>query len=178
MHNLGVHWIDMFRWLLEDEVETVTGMVSHTQHSTDVEDNSFGILRFRGGATATLDISYSVPRSYPAGRDLFVSVRGTLGTISWSPAWGGSDDEVFLVSDRVDYEDAPVNTLQIGSRSVQGYGGVSGLAYLRETINALSEGRDPAITGADGLRAMEVVEAIYQSADSGRAVGVTYQDLG
>jgi predicted dehydrogenase len=176
MHNLGVHWIDLFRWFLEDEAQTVTGMVSHTQHSLDVEDNSFAIMRFRGGATATLDISYSVPKAYPAGRDLFLSVRGTLGTISWSPAWGGSDDEVFLVSDHVDYEDGPVNTLQIGSRAVTGYGGISGFAYLRETIDAITEGREPAITGSDGLRAIEVVEAIYQSADTGRAVDVAYQD--
>ena len=177
MHNLGVHWVDLFRWFLEDEVQTVTGMVSHTQHSTDVEDNSFGILRFRGGATATLDISYSVPKSYPAGRDIFIAIRGTLGTISWSPAWGGSDDEVLLVSDHVDYEDGPVNTLQIGSRSVQGYGGISELAYLRETVNAITEGRDPDITGVDGLRALEVAEAVYQSAETGQAVDVAYQDL-
>ncbi len=177
MHNLGVHWIDLFRWFLEDEVQTVTGMVSHTQHSLDVEDNSFGIMRFGNGATATLDISYSVPKAYPAGRDLFVAVRGTLGTISWSPAWGGSDDEVFLVSDHVDYEDGPVNTLQIGSRSVAAYGGVSGLAYLRETVNAITDGREPDITGVDGLRAMEVVEAYYESIATGRAIDVTYQTL-
>ena len=177
MHNLGVHWIDLFRWVLEDEVDSVTGMVSNAQHKMDVEDNSFGILRFRGGATATLDISYSVPRSYPAGRDLFVSVRGTQGTVSWSPAWGGTADEVFIVSDHPDYTDGPVGTLQIGSREVPGYGGISGLAYLRNTVGAIADGRKPDITGLDGLRALEVVEAIYESAEMGRAVTVAYRDV-
>lgn len=176
MHNLGVHWIDLFRWVLEDEVDSVMGMVSNAQHKLDVEDNSFGILRFRGGATATLDISYSVPRSYPAGRDLFVSVRGTQGTVSWSPAWGGTADEVFIVSDHPDYTDGPVGTLQIGSREVPGYGGISGRAYLRNTVGAIADGRQPDITGLDGLRALEVVEAIYESAETGRAVTVAYRD--
>ena len=31
MHNLGVHWIDLFRWMLDDEVESAVGMVSHLQ---------------------------------------------------------------------------------------------------------------------------------------------------
>ena len=54
---------------------------------------------------------------------------------------------------------------------------ISGLAYLRETVNAITEGREPDITGSDGLRAIEVVEAIYESAHTGRAVDVAYQDL-
>lgn len=177
MHNLGVHWIDLFRWLLKDEVETVTGMVSHAQHRLDVEDNSFAIARFRGGATATLDISYSVTKDYPAGRDLFIAIRGTRGALSWSPAWGGTADEVFLVSEHPDYTDGPVCRVQVGSRAVPGYGGISGLAYLRHTAEALAAGKAPGVTGLDGLRAMEVVEAIYASAESGRAVRVEYRDV-
>ena len=172
LHNLGVHWIDLFRWFLKEEVASVTGMVSHIQHRLDVEDNSFGILRFTGGATAALDISYSVPQFFPAGRDLFISVRGTQGALSWSPAWGGTADEVFIVSDHPDYIDGTVSTLQIGSRAVPGYGGISGLAYLRETAEAILAGRRPEVTGIDGLRALEVVEALYESSETGRAVSV------
>ncbi|MDA0746097.1 MAG: Gfo/Idh/MocA family oxidoreductase [bacterium] len=176
MHNLGVHWIDLFRWMLKDEVAQATGMVSHKQHNLDIEDNSFGILRFEGGAMATLDISYSVPKAFPAGRDLFINIRGTLGAVSWSPAWGGTADEVCIVSDHPDYADGPVTTLQIGSRSVPGYGGISGLAYLREMVEAIAAGKTPEITGVDGLRAMEVAEAVYESAETGRAVTVVRKD--
>jgi len=172
MHNLGVHWIDLFRWLLQDEVQEATGMVSHLQHGLDVEDNSFALLRFCGGATATLDIGYSVPAEYPAGRDLFIGIRGTRGALSWSPAWGGTADEVFVCSDGSDFADGPVRTFQIGSRAVPGYGGISGLAFLRETVEAMVAGRPPEITGVDGLRALEVVEAVYESAATGRTVTV------
>jgi predicted dehydrogenase len=175
MHNLGVHWIDLFRWLLEDEVQEVTGMVSHMQHHVEVEDNSFALLRFEGGATASLDISYSVPNGYPAGRDLFIGIRGTRGALSWMPAWGGTADEVFVCSDREDMVDGPVRTFQIGSSEVGGYGGISGLVYLRETAAAIAAGRPPEITGLDGLRALQVVEAVYKAADTGRAVAVDYQ---
>ncbi len=176
MHNLGVHWIDLFRWFLQDEVISASGMISHAQHHLNVEDNSLAIIRFKGGAIASLDISYSVPPQYPAGRDLFIGIRGTRGSISWSPAWGGNSDEVFLVSNHPNYADAPVRTLQIGSRAVPGYGGISGLAYLRETVGAIIQNQTPGITGQDGLRAMEVVEAIYESAHTGRTIEVKHLD--
>ncbi len=172
MHNLGTHWIDLFRWFLQDEVGQATGMVSHQQHHLDIEDNSFGIVRFNRGATATLDISYSAPKAYPAGRDLFIGLRGTLGTVSWSPAWGGTADEVFVVSDHPDFPDGPVTTLRIASGTVEGYGGVSGRVYLSATVNAILDGKPPGISGMDGLRAVEVVEAIYASAETGRVVTV------
>ncbi len=172
MHNLGTHWIDLFRWFLQDEVRLATGMVSHLQHHLDIEDNSFGIVKFRSGATATLDISYSVPKAYPAGRDLFIGLRGTLGSASWSPAWGGTADEVFVVSDHPDFAGGPQTTLRIASQATDGYGGVSGRMYLNETVDAILDGRTPGITGMDGLRAVEVVEAIYASAETGRVVTV------
>ena len=117
-----------------------------------------------------------MPADYPAGRDLYIGIRGTGGAISWSPAWGGTADEVFLVSDHPTYADSPVCTLQIGSRPIQGYGGISGRAYLRATSEAIAAGRSPEITGVDGLRAMEVVEAVYESADTGRTVDVVHRD--
>ena len=35
------------------------------------------------GTIAALDISYTVPDAFPFGRDLYLSVRGTQGVISW-----------------------------------------------------------------------------------------------
>ncbi|MFC1526402.1 Gfo/Idh/MocA family protein [Candidatus Latescibacterota bacterium] len=175
LHNLGVHWIDLFRWLLQDEVQAVTAMVSHQQHGLEVEDAGFSLLRFAGGATASLDISYSVPDGYPAGRDLFISLRGTEGALSWSPAWGGTADEVFVCSSRPNLADGPVRRMQISSREVGGYGGISGLVYLRSLADALLAGQPPEVTALDGLRAMEVVEAAYESAETGRTVTVEYR---
>jgi len=174
MHNLGVHWIDLFRWLLEDEVESVTGMVSHEQHGLDVEDAGLALLRFGRGAVASLDISYSVPEGYPAGRDLYIGLRGTEGALSWSPAWGGTADEIMVCSGLAEHRDAPLRHLQIASQQATGYAGICGLAYVRQAIADLAAGQPPAITGMDGLRALEVVEAVYAAASSGRQVQVGY----
>ena len=49
MFNLGVHWIDLYRWLLADEVvEVIAKNVRANQHY-DIEDNSFALLTFSRG---------------------------------------------------------------------------------------------------------------------------------
>ena len=70
MHNLGVHWIDLFRWLLEDEVVEVTGRSIHFGVGHDVEDAALAFITFAGGAVLTLDVSYSVPDAFPGGREM------------------------------------------------------------------------------------------------------------
>ena len=79
---------------------------------------------------------------------------------------------MFFCSGRAEAADGPVRTLRIASNAAPGYGGISGLAYLRETVADLLEGRQPQVTGEDGLRALEVVEAVYESAASGQRVTV------
>jgi predicted dehydrogenase len=45
-----------------------------------------------------------------------------------------------------------------------------GLGFLADLLSSVRTGKPPAITGQDGLKALEVVEAIYQSAETGRSV--------
>ncbi len=47
------------------------------------------------------------------------------------------------------------------------------LALIRDFVSAVDERREPTITGYDGLKAVEVTEAAYRSAASGRAVAVS-----
>ena len=65
MFNLGVHWIDLYRWLLSDEVVEVIGKTVRVNQQYDIEDNCFAFLSFSRGTVLALDISYTVPDSYP-----------------------------------------------------------------------------------------------------------------
>lgn len=172
MHNLGVHWIDLFRWLFEDEIVSVQGMVTRNTPAITVEDGSFALAKFSKGAVAILDISYSVPASYPHGRDLYIGIRGTRGTISWSPAFGGIGDELFLCSDAPGYGGAPLRRFSFTARNVPGYCGIMGVEFIEDFVAAIREDGEPLITAEDGARALDVVEAIYRSAETGREVAL------
>jgi predicted dehydrogenase len=172
MHNLGVHWIDLFRWLLDDEVVEVVGKTVRVNQEYDIEDNSFALLTFSRGAVAALDISYTVPDSYPHGRDLYLGVRGTHGVLSWSPSFEGVRERLLACSDAAEFGAAPRREINFELETAPGYAGVMGVEYLRELAAAIRTGSEAPITGEDGLRALEVVEAIYESAETGRAVRI------
>ena len=170
MMNLGVHWIDLFRWILEDDVAEVSGQNVKINQTYDIEDNSFAHIRFSGGALVALDISYTVPDSYPYGRDLFLAVRGTTGAISWAPAYEGEKDLLHVCSDHPDFAGSPRRQLAFELESAEGYSGIMGLKYVIDFAEAIIVDREPAITGADGVYALRVVEAIYRSAREKRWV--------
>jgi predicted dehydrogenase len=170
MYNLGVHWIDLYRWLLGDEVAQVSGKNVKINQEYDIEDNSFALLTFRRGTVVALDISYTVPDSYPYGRDLYLGLRGTGGVLSWAPSFEGVKERLFVCSDSGEFAAAPRRHIDFELQAHPGYTGILGVHFLTDLAASIRAGSKPAITGEDGLRALEVVEAVYQSAATGRSV--------
>ena len=179
MYNLGVHWIDLFRWMFEEDVVEASGENVKVNTQYDIEDNSFALLRFSGGPSAglragaivALSISYTVPDAFPYGRDLYISVRGTQGVISWAPAYEGEKDVLFVCSDHPDFRGSP-KRLSFELPPVKGYSGMMGLEYVKDFADAVLTNRPPAISGEDGVAALRVVEAVYRSAQEKRWVKV------
>jgi predicted dehydrogenase len=167
MYNLGVHWIDLFRWLLEDEVVDAVGRNVHVNREHDVEDSSLALLTFSHGTVLSLDISYMVPDAYPAGRDLYLAMRGTRGVVQWSPSFEGTREELFVCTD------APRRvTFEIEPRP--GYAGIMTVRYLEALARSIREGAPPPVSGEDGARVLEIVERIYDSAPA--ASRLVYDD--
>ena len=121
MYNLGVHWIDLYRWLLGSEVSAVMGKNVHVNQKYEIEDNSFALCTFANGATLALDISYTVPDSYPFGRDLYLAIRGTEGCMSFAPAFEGTRQTLFVCSNDPRFGGAPRKTIQFELENTPGY---------------------------------------------------------
>ena len=170
MLNLGVHWIDLYRWLLADEVVEAIGKNASINAQYDVEDNSFALLTFSRGTVLALDISYTVPESYPFGRDLYLALRGASGVLSWSPSFEGVKESLFVCGNAGEFSQASNQHVDFELPQLPGYAGVMGHHFLTDFMASIRSGKPPAITGHDGLRALEVVEAIYQSAESARTI--------
>ena len=168
MYNLGVHWIDLFRWLLDSEVTEVLGKNVQVNDKYDIEDNSFALCTFDDGATLALNISYTVPDSYPHGRDLYLAIRGTEGCLNYTPAFEGTRQSLFVCSNDPRFGGAPRKTIDFELEAAPGYCGSLGREYVAEIAEDIRRRRTPKIGGHDAVKALEVVEAIYRSSQSGR----------
>lgn len=175
MYNLGVHWIDLVSWLIDQRAVSALAKNVKVNQEYNIEDNSFAMLTYENGPVLSLDISYTVPESFPHGRDLYISIRGTKGVISWAPAFEGESDELFICSDHESFRAAPRQKRNYEIQSSGGYAGIMGLEYLQDITHSILKNTPPFITGEDGIYALKVAEAIYQSAESGRSVAVNYK---
>ncbi len=175
MWNLGVHWIDYFRWLTGCEVVRVSGAVSGPagEPERDIEDSAQAVLTFDSGATAILDISYGLTSDYPGKRDIYVAMRGTLGAFAWAPAWQCLTDELLLVSEHASLAEADrCREIEVASRDIPGYCGNMAWQWLKD-FAAACRGEDRSLpTAADILAAVQVADAFYRSVTSGRAEAV------
>ncbi|MFZ5859596.1 MAG: Gfo/Idh/MocA family oxidoreductase, partial [Spirochaetota bacterium] len=52
------------------------------------------------------------------------------------------------------------------------WGSDANQAMIEEFISAIQEGRQPAVTGEDGLAAVRIIEAAYKSIQEGKAIMV------
>ena len=174
MYNLGVHWIDLYRWLLNSEITEVTGKNVHVNKAYNIEDNSFAIATFENGTTLALDISYTVPDSYPYGRDLYLGIRGTEGCINFTPAFEGTKQSMMICSNNVKFGGAPRQTINFELDNIPGYCGSLGLEYVNEIACNIINRTTPFIGGNDAVKVLEVVEGIYEAASSGCSTTVKY----
>jgi UDP-N-acetylglucosamine 3-dehydrogenase len=159
MLDLGVHVADLARWFM-GEVESVSGQVATLGKNIGVEDNGAAILKFRSGAMAVIEASWTSRPALSAteiygseGRIMAGYPRVDIAVLKpdGSPVAGFERDEIMQRFDPRDW-----------------------LAASRDLANsfvAAIEGKTPANpSGEDGMRAIEIIEACYRSSRSGSAI--------
>lgn len=164
--DLGVHKVDLMRWLLDEEFTEVFAYKATRDKKkadgtpVDVEDNMTGVLRSESGVIGTIATSWT----YYGPEDnssVFYCERGILSVLT---------DPEFMV--KVDYPDGTGERYivpGVGSNERPVKSGIPD-----EFISAILEDRAPAITGEDGYNSLAVAVALDASATSGRPAAVQH----
>jgi predicted dehydrogenase len=162
--NQGVHTVDLLLWLMGD-VERVYARTVTALHEIEVEDTVVATLEFRSGAIGTLEAGTSV---YP-GYQRRVELTGSEGTM-------------IIEHDRIVAADlrTPDSTLispsagdQNASASSPIVSDVSGHRRLIEDfLRAIETDSLPVCDGREGRRSVALIEAIYESSQTGWPVKI------
>jgi predicted dehydrogenase len=150
-----VHLADVLAWTLQSDVTDVYATANDLLYpgETDVETGGIVMLSFANGAFATIDCSWSKPPYYPTWGGLALDLIGEKGLVT-----ANAFKQVMTVY-RHDLQ-----------RPTYAYwGSDANQAMVDEFVNCIRENRAPAVTGEDGLRAVRVVEAAYQSIAAGES---------
>jgi predicted dehydrogenase len=148
----GVHVIDLIRWFA-GEIEQVYSKVETKFWDIEVEDNAFAILTCKNNVTAMFHVSWTNWRNIFSfelfGSDGYLVVNGLGG--SYGPEtleWGKRKQEGGRPDIKL-FEYPPSD--------------ISWEMEWKEFRMAIEEKRQPLKNGTDGLRANQVVEAMYES---------------
>ena len=148
----GVHIIDLIRWF-GGEIKEVYGKVETKFWEMQVEDNAFAILKTAEDVTASFHVSWT------NWKNIFsFEIFGTDGYLKIEGLGGSYGEE----------------TLETGIRKKEGgkpnieifefeNGDVSWINEWFEFKHSVCENKEVNGSGIDGLRAIEVIEAIYKS---------------
>ncbi len=152
--NHAVHQIDMLGWMmgLPQEVTAVMANVAHD--NAEVEDLSVAICRYPG-ALAT--VTSSVVHHGDEQKLVFQCDKARIGApwdiyASVSKASGFPQRNEKLETELAAYYEGLSKLEHIGHEG-----------QIDDVLSALETGREPAITGYDGKRTIELITAIYKA---------------
>lgn len=168
--NQCIHNIDLLRWMMGDEAVEVMAYTDNLAHPyIQAEDLGLAIVRFAGGAYGVIEGTTSV---YPHNLEETLYLFGENGTVKA----GGKSVNIIEEWDFRDGRGDPATIkMQFGENppNVYGYGHTP---LYRDMIAAVREDRAPYVDGRAGMRALEMVLAIYLSAAEYRPVALPLSD--
>lgn len=143
-----VHVADVLRWYMGCEVTEVYAQVTSILHpELAVETAGLVMLTFENGCFASIDCSWSRPPYYPTWGNVKIEIVGENGLLTLDAFKQG----------------ITVYSHQTQRPAWHYWGSDSNQAMVDEFIAACQQNRVPSVTGYDGYKATEIVEAAYRS---------------
>ena len=169
LHWLGIHTIDLIRYLTGLEYRSVCGMqATLSKTGIEVEDVAACSFSLQNGALGSLHAGYVLTQRYG---DFYLCLRGELGEATWQ-MWGfeGAGHTLEICSGAPGWETAGRRQITLQPREAPGYGGSMGLLFVQQFIDSCRGGAPFVTSGEDARRALHFVEAAYRAGASGQTI--------
>ncbi|HEY6220370.1 MAG TPA: Gfo/Idh/MocA family oxidoreductase, partial [Gemmatimonadaceae bacterium] len=163
--NQASHYVDLIQWIV-GPVESVVAKTATQARKIEAEDSGVAVLKFASGALGVIEVNVlTYPRNYEGS----ITVIGETGTVKiggtavnrvehWSFAEYDDDDKLV--------ETGAINT---SPPTVYGFGHEG---YYRNVLAVLRGEAKAETDGRAGRESLALIQAIYESARSGREIRV------
>jgi predicted dehydrogenase len=166
--NQAVHSVDLLTWLMGPVAEVTAHAATIAHERIAVEDNLVAALRFENGALGVIEASTAI---YP-GYLKRIEIHGSEGTAvmeeedikTWDFAKPQKRDE------GIHKRMAEHHSTGGGASDPAAIGHHGHARQFQDVVDAIKKNRSPAVDGHEGRRSIEIILAIYKSAETGRSV--------
>jgi predicted dehydrogenase len=163
--NQASHHIDLLQWLM-GPVESVKSYISTRLVDIEAEDTGVAVLKFHSGALGVVEATTA---TRPKDLEGSISILGEKASV----VIGG-----FSVNRPVTWNfqepepaDEEINKLITDPPNVYGFGH---LPFYLDVLDCLESGRNSMLAGLEGRKSLEIINALYESAFTGREVFLHY----
>ena len=161
--NQASHYVDAIYWLLGN-VDSVMATTATMARHIEAEDTGCAILNFRSGIIATLNVTML---TYPKNFEGSITILGEKGSVKVG-GFAVNKIEKWEFED-YDDDDRIANETAYQPPNVYGFGHNP---YYRNVVDVLLGKAKPSTNGRDGRKSVEIIQAIYLSAKTGKRVSL------
>ena len=165
--NQASHHVDMLSWMMGD-VESVFAKTTTALADVETEDTAIVTLKFKSGA---LGIIEATTATRPAILEGSISILGENGTV----VIGGvavNEMQTWLFEDELKGDSDVLEEFSVNPPNVYGFGHQ---AYYEHVVDCVVNESANLVDGLQGRKSIELISAIYESAETGKEVFLEFQ---
>ena len=165
--NQASHHIDLLEWML-GEPESVFAKSRTALVDIETEDTGVAIIKFKGGAIGVVEATTA---SRPKDLEGSISILGEKGTVEIG-GFAVNEMKIWNFTDKQPEDDAVLNQYKQNPPNVYGFGH---LAYLEHVVDSVQNDKPALVDGLEGRKSLELINAIYESIETGQEVFLKFQ---
>lgn len=160
MYYLGIHDIDLLRWYVGGEVTSVSAVASAGLADWETPTAVNATLEFEDGTVGSLQINWGRPETYPVHRTEEYRLTGTEGYSEIS-----LENNTLVCTEQTCRS---LDSVELRGRRVDMY-----RSEVDHFVDCIQEEATPYVTWEDGLRSLQIANAILTAIEREGEVAVT-----
>jgi predicted dehydrogenase len=160
--NQAIHQVDLLLWLVGPVSRVSANWQLGAAHQIESEDIVNAILAYRSGATGVIQAATALWPGYSERIELHGTRGSAIITGDQLTTWDVKDDSGELPPISTGVASGASDPMAISVESFE--------RQFLDFGDAIASGRDPLVSGDDGYKALELVDAIYRSCRTGLPV--------
>ncbi len=164
--NQASHYVDLLDWIV-GPVESIMAYTGTLARNIEVEDSGVAAVKWRSGAMGSINVTML---TYPKNLEGSITILGEKGS---AIVGGVAVNEIkHWEFQDADPMDASIQDASYQTTSVYGLGHP---LYYKNVIDVLRGEAEAETDGREGLKSLELLIGLYQSARDGRRVNLPLQ---
>lgn len=165
--NQASHHVDLLEWMM-GEVTSVFARAKTALADIEAEDTAVVVLNFANGALGVIEATTAVR---PKDLEGSISILGEKGTVEIG-GFAVNQMKVWNFVESTTDDDQVMEKFSVNPPNVYGFGHK---AYYDHVVECILHDKKQLVDGLVGRRSLELINAIYESVETGREVALRFQ---